>query len=254
MNRTTAMILALALLGGLGCRLFSLPKVVVPVTATPTATLTPGSGAGMPVLTPAPSTPSGEEVRKVRIDRVVVLSQTVVITFTVTGQQEFLFDLPELNGKYPTPESLGDAHFTLLDRITRGRATAMLEFPRPADGPPWTLTFNPDHAPVDTAMVFLERLKEAIAGLRARVDLDEIDHLVATQISPSFLNMLRRLLNLREDQVCVTGHEYGHSGSDLMIGLDVLKRSNRLAGNTLLLAAADYLFAAGLVKSERTGP
>ena len=149
MNRTTAMILALALLGGLGCRLFSLPKVVVPVTATPTATLTPGSGAGMPVLTPAPSTPSGEEVRKVRIDRVVVLSQTVVITFTVTGQQEFLFDLPELNGKYPTPESLGDAHFTLLDRITRGRATAMLEFPRPADGPPWTLVFNPDHEPGD---------------------------------------------------------------------------------------------------------
>jgi 3-oxoacyl-[acyl-carrier-protein] synthase III len=117
-----------------------------------------------------------------------------------------------------------------------------------ADG---MLHLNPAHAPVETAMVFLERLKQAIEGLRARVDLNEINHLVATQISPSFLNMLRRQLNLRDDQVCVTGHDYGHSGSDLIIGLDVLKRSNKLCGNTLLLAAADYLFAAGIVKSER---
>ena len=109
---------------------------------------------------------------------------------------------------------------------------------------------NPEHAPVKTAVVFQERLKEAMKGLRVRVDLNEIDHLVATQISPSFLNMLRRLLNLQEDQVCVTGHDYGHSGSDLIIGLDALKRSNKLHGNTLLLAAADYLFAAGLVKSD----
>jgi 3-oxoacyl-[acyl-carrier-protein] synthase III len=63
--------------------------------------------------------------------------------------------------------------------------------------------------------------------------------------------MLRRLLKLRKDQVCVTGHDYGHSGSDLIIGLDVLKRSNKLHGNTLLLAAADYLFAAGLIRSDR---
>ena len=112
------------------------------------------------------------------------------------------------------------------------------------------LHLNPAHPPVETAMVFLERLKEAIEGLRVRVDLNEIDHLVATQMSPSFLNMLRRQLKLRDDQVCVTGHDYGHSGSDLIIGLDVLKRSNKLHGNTLLLAAADYLFAAGLVKSD----
>lgn len=112
------------------------------------------------------------------------------------------------------------------------------------------LHLNPAHTPIKTAVVFQERLKEAIAGLGARVGSNEIDHLVATQISPSFLNMLRRLLNLRDDQVCVTGHDYGHSGSDLVIGLDVLKRSNRLHGNTLILAAADYLFAAGLVKSD----
>ncbi len=112
------------------------------------------------------------------------------------------------------------------------------------------LHLNPAHEPVKTAVVFQERLKEAIHGLRVRVDLDEIDHLIATQISPSFLSMLRRLLNLRNDQVCVTGHDYGHSGSDLIIGLDVLKRSNKLHGNTLVLAAADYLFAAGLVKSD----
>jgi len=116
-----------------------------------------------------------------------------------------------------------------------------------ADG---MLHLNPAHPPVETAIVFLERLKEAIKGLRVRVALNEIDHLVATQISPSFLNMLRRLLNLQDDQVCVAGHDYGHSGSDLIIGLDVLKRSNKLYGNTLLLAAADYLFAAGLVKSD----
>ncbi len=131
------------------------------------------------------------------------------------------------------------------------RAAGGTRFPGPdADA---RLYLNPAHTPVDTAMIFLERLKEAMAGLRARIDLSEIDHLVATQISPSFLNMLRRLLNLREDQVCVTGHDYGHSGSDLIIGLDALKRSDRLAGNTLLLAAADYLFAAGLVRSGPAG-
>jgi 3-oxoacyl-[acyl-carrier-protein] synthase III len=112
------------------------------------------------------------------------------------------------------------------------------------------LGLNPAHPPVETAMAFLERLKEAIEGLRARTDLNEIDHLVATQISPSFLNMLRRQLRLRDDQVCVTGHDYGHSGSDLIIGLDALNRSGELHGNTLVLAAADYLFAAGLVRSD----
>jgi len=69
-------------------------------------------------------------------------------------------------------------------------------------------------------------------------------------MNPSFLNMLRRLLKLRDDQVCVTGHDCGHSGSDLIIGLDALKRSNKLYGNTLLLAAADYLFGAGLIRSD----
>ena len=112
------------------------------------------------------------------------------------------------------------------------------------------LHLNPEHTPIKTAIVFQERLKEAIEGLRLRFDLNKIDHLVATQISPSFLNMLRRLLSLRDDQVCVTGHDYGHSGSDLIIGLDALKRSNKLYGTTLVLAAADYLFAAGLVKSD----
>jgi 3-oxoacyl-[acyl-carrier-protein] synthase III len=120
-------------------------------------------------------------------------------------------------------------------------------FPRGDTG--GMLQLNPAHTPVDTAVVILERLKEAIEGLRVRVGLNEIDHLVATQMTPAFLNMLRRLLKIRKDQVCVTGHDYGHSGSDLIIGLDVLKRSNKLHGNTLLLAAADYLFAAGLVKS-----
>ena len=62
--------------------------------------------------------------------------------------------------------------------------------------------------------------------------------------------MLRRLLKLQKDQVCVTGHDYGHSGSDLIIGIDALKRANSLQGNTLLLAAADYLFAAGLIRSD----
>jgi len=112
------------------------------------------------------------------------------------------------------------------------------------------LYLNPEHGPVDTAMAFQERLKEALEGLRKHVDMNEIDHLVATQMSPSFLNMLRRLLRLQKDQVCVTGHDCGHSGSDLIIGLDALKRSNKLRGNTLLLAAADYLFAAGLIRSD----
>ena len=102
-------------------------------------------------------------------------------------------------------------------------------------------------------MVFLERLKAAIKGLDERVAMNEIDHLVATQISPSFLNMLRRQLKMQADQICITGHDYGHSGSDLIIGLDVLKRSNKLSGNTLFLAAADYLFAAGLVRSDKAG-
>lgn len=131
------------------------------------------------------------------------------------------------------------------------RVAGGTRFPQADDG--GMLYLNPAHVPVKTAVVVQERLKEAINGLRGRVDLNEIDHLVATQISPSFLNMLRRLLKLREEQVCVTGHDYGHSGSDLIIGLDVLKRSNKLCGNTLILAAADYLFAAGLVTSDHAG-
>jgi len=154
----------------------------------------------------------------------------------------------------PTAPSLGRfcgcemlSHPTFNDLKTRFAGGT--RFPQAdADG---TLRLNPAHPPVETAMVFLERLKEALEALRTRSDLNEIDHLVATQMSPSFLNMLRRQLRLQHDQVCVTGHDYGHSGSDLIIGLDALKRSNELKGNTLLLASADYLFAAGLVRSDR---
>lgn len=152
--------------------------------------------------------------------------------------------LPSL-GYFCGSEMLSHPSFNDL----KTRVAGGTRFPQPgADG---GLHLNSAHKPVETAMVFQERLKQAIEGLRARVDLKEIDHLVATQISPSFLNMLRRQLKLREDQVCVTGHDYGHSGSDLIIGLDALKRSNKLCGNTLLLAPADYLFAAGFVKSDK---
>lgn len=153
-----------------------------------------------------------------------------------------------------TPPSLG--HFCGSEMVShpsfndlKTRIAGGTRFPQAdADG---MLRLNPAHPPVETAMVVLERLKEVIEGLRVRVDLNEIDHLVATQMSPSFLNMLRRQLKLRDDQICVTGNDYGHSGSDLIIGLDVLKRTNKLYGNTLVLAAADYLFAAGLVRSDR---
>jgi len=79
----------------------------------------------------------------------VVVGETVLITLTVrsSGSAALLFDTPTLDGGYPTPESLEQARFDLLDLATGGRAQITLEFPRPAGGPPWTLVFNPLHTP-----------------------------------------------------------------------------------------------------------
>ncbi len=113
---------------------------------------------------PAPSVPPDVSVQlretavpahtttiQVQVEQVVVLTETVVVSFTVStaGTQALLFDMPELDGKQPTPDSLEAAHFALLDLATRGQAQASLEFPKPATEPPWALVFNPLHEPTD---------------------------------------------------------------------------------------------------------
>ena len=159
-NWKTVVILVLVLLAGLSCTVFSTemcPSSVAVTVAPPivTVVVTVMSGSPGTPMTPAPSTsveplptPSPLEVR---VDGVIVLTETVTVTFTVTGDgpQALLFDPPRLNGQQSIPASLDRAHFALLERITQGKATASLSFPRPADGPPWTLVFNPDHEPGD---------------------------------------------------------------------------------------------------------
>ena len=70
----------------------------------------------------------------------------ISLTVQASGPQALLFDTPTLDGEYPTPESLEQARFALLD-LTGGQAQISLEFPRPASGPPWMLVFNPMHTP-----------------------------------------------------------------------------------------------------------
>ena len=110
-----------------------------------------GTAYPTPVPTPvaAPTRePAAPGPFQVRVDDVVA-GNTVVVTLTVraSGPQALLFDTPTLDGEYPTPESLEQARFDLLDLATGGRAQITLEFPRPAGGPPWVLVFNPMHTP-----------------------------------------------------------------------------------------------------------
>jgi len=133
------------------CGLFPPTTFVFPPTPSPPTIVSP-------ISTPLSAT-HREDNEEITIDTVAVLSETVALTFTVHSMDptEYLFDTPVLRDSAgeeiatPLPESLEEARFALLDRITQGQATACLEFPRPEGELPWTLTlvFNPEHEPGD---------------------------------------------------------------------------------------------------------
>lgn len=77
-----------------------------------------------------------------------------------SGPQALLFEPPILAGELPTSESLERARFELLDLATAGEARIVLEFPRPAQEPPWTLVFNPGYSPQDVVAPRVEILVE----------------------------------------------------------------------------------------------
>lgn len=111
-------------------------------------------GSSAPSVSPVPINTTRAEptqVVQVHVGQVTVLTETVVVSFTVsagTGAQ-VLFDTPVLEGEYPTSDSMEAARFALLDLVTGGQAEASLEFPRPVAEPPWLLVFNPLHGATD---------------------------------------------------------------------------------------------------------
>jgi hypothetical protein len=106
--------------------------VVVTRVATPTLAST---ATALPV----------EQNEPVELLGTSIHTETVVITFTVRGQKEYLFDMPTLADVPATRDSVEQAHFDLLDRVTGGEGTATLTFPKPDQAPPWPLIFNPEH-------------------------------------------------------------------------------------------------------------
>jgi hypothetical protein len=122
----------------LGCSSFT-PPAIITVVVTPTSVPVPTSA---PDAAPSPIT----------VDGVSTLTNTVKLTVTIRSAEPtaFLFDTPVLRGAAevtPLPASLEAAHYALLDTITAGQATAVLEFPSPGGELPWTLVFNPLHEP-----------------------------------------------------------------------------------------------------------
>ena len=91
-----------------------------------------------------------------RIQGVAVLSDTLSITVTVryAGPGDLLYEPPILKGAratyHPTPHSLEQARFDVLNLVTGGQATAVLGFrPVPPQGEKLTLVFNPNQQPGD---------------------------------------------------------------------------------------------------------
>lgn len=93
---------------------------------------------------------------QVGVGGVSVVSDTLVLTVTVrsSGVGELLYEPPVVTDgarEYPaTGESLEKARFAFLDLVTKGTATARLEFsPAPDPGGRLTLVFNPGQRPED---------------------------------------------------------------------------------------------------------
>lgn len=154
-------VISVLALSGLLCRLSAVPSPLEeqwPRLETALQTAVPALleeqqrllESAMDIATPTPGI-----AFQVQVDRVAVLSRTVTVTFTITApaQQVVLFDTPilcpeqSLEGEPPTPDSLEQARFALVDLITRGQAQASLEFPCPGGEPPWRLVFNPLREP-----------------------------------------------------------------------------------------------------------
>ena len=92
-----------------------------------------------------PDDPSG------RVQGIAVLSDTLSITVTVryAGPGDLLYEPPVLKGAkatfHPTPHSLEQARFDMLNLVTGGEATATLVFrPVPPQDDKLTLIFNPN--------------------------------------------------------------------------------------------------------------
>ncbi|HIE38237.1 MAG TPA: hypothetical protein EYP77_04060 [Anaerolineae bacterium] len=142
-------------------------EVVYPTPAT-TPTAHPISAPATtptahPVSAP-PSTPSHSESRTggyspppLEMTECLVLSNTVYAAFTVRTSEPtaFFFEVPVLTDGETTvpadPDSLEQARFDALRRLTTGEAEFSLTFPVEGPDPErdWTVVFNPSHEEED---------------------------------------------------------------------------------------------------------
>ena len=119
-------------------------------------TLNPAEGSGWapgPENTSDPGEWSAVELddSSGHIQGIAVLSGTLSITVTVryAGPGDLLYEPPVLRGAkatfHPTPHSLEQARFDMLNLVTGGEATATLVFrPVPPQDDKLTLIFNPN--------------------------------------------------------------------------------------------------------------
>ncbi len=146
------MALLVALLAsGCGARIVQAPPAQMTVVVPPpvVTVIPPTVIAFESPLAPPESRES--ESFEVSVDGVTTVTETVVVSFTVSGgrTQSPLFDVPELEGQDPTPASLEAAQFALLRMGTQGSVATSLTFPIPGTPRPWALVFNPGHEPGD---------------------------------------------------------------------------------------------------------
>jgi 3-oxoacyl-[acyl-carrier-protein] synthase III len=72
--------------------------------------------------------------------------------------------------------------------------------------------------------------------------------LVCNQISPRIVRMVADGLGIGEDQVVLTGHEFGHLGAaDILVGLQQLRDSGQLDCPIVLGSSTPYAFGVGMV-------
>lgn len=130
-------------------------RVVVEVATPPPASVAESWSQPAPrpaMITPQPPLPptySGI----LEMTACAVSSETVSATFAVWSSSPvaLFFDAPVLSdGEHstpPTPDSLQEAQFASLDRITSGYAEFILVFPTAGLDPnrTWTIVFNPRH-------------------------------------------------------------------------------------------------------------
>lgn len=96
--------------------------------------------------------------------------------------------------------------------------------------------------------IFFEGYSSALAKFKEKFSYDP-SWMICNQGAPSVVELLSYVSGVDLDRSAITGHDFGHVGcSDLVIGINQLKNSNKLKGNGVAFSCNTSTWGVGLIE------